>query len=50
MEPEEWDQVEDMEVVDTRREERLERERRRKLEWAANMICIEMVRELSRRQ
>ena len=46
MEPEEWDHVEDMEVVDTLREERLERVRRRQLEWTENMICKEMVREV----
>ena len=45
MEPEEWGQVEE-EVVDTLREERLERVRRRQLEWAANMICKEMAREV----
>lgn len=44
VEQEEWDQVEDMEVVDSLREERLERVRRSQLEWTANMICKEMVR------
>ena len=33
-----------MEVVDSLREERLERVRRSQLEWTANMICKEMVR------
>ena len=44
VEQEEWDQVEDMEVVDTIREERLEWVRRRQTQWTANMICKEMVR------
>ena len=34
-----------MEVVDSLREERLERVRRRQLEWTANMICKEMIRK-----
>ena len=46
VEQEEWDQVVDMEVVDSLREERLERVRRSQLEWTANMICKEMVREV----
>ena len=46
LEPEEWDQVEDMEVVDTLREERLEKVRRRQLEWAANKISKDKVNEL----
>ena len=43
VEPEKHDEVEDMEVVDTIREERLERVRRRKLEWQANVLCKEMI-------
>ena len=45
VEPEELEQVEDMEVVGTLREERLDRVMRRQLEWATNMLCKDMVKE-----
>ena len=47
MEMEQMDKPEYMDVVDTVREERLERVRLRQLEWAAQMLCkMEMVDSL----
>ena len=46
MEVEHTDEIEDMDVVDTVREERLERVRIRQLEWACQMICKGLVGEM----
>ena len=35
-----------MEVVDTVREERLERVRLRQLEWATSMLCKEVIKDM----
>ena len=40
------DEMENMDVVDILREERLERVRVRQLEWAAKMMCKELIQEL----
>ena len=44
IEPEE--EVEDMDVVDRVREERLDRVRVRQLEWASNLLCKEVIKEV----
>ena len=46
METEQMDTPEDMDVVDTVREERLERVRLRQLEWVGQMLCKGLVMEL----
>ena len=46
VEPEEWDQVEDMEALDNFREERLDRVRRRQLEWATKMLRKDIFKEM----
>ena len=40
------EEVEDMDVVDAVREERLERVRLRQLEWACKMLCKGLVMEM----